>query len=274
MNEDEKYLFDLNGYIVVKNVLDEEALARCNEAIDHYAGGIRERTQSLAGSSTALRGITGRGELSGMLGWEHPWREPFRDMLAHPRIVPYLHEILGKGFRLDHLPSLIGMRRGAEGHMLHGSSGPGFDPHQYYIFQDGRMHNGLTVVTWQLTDVNPGDGGLCLVPGSHKCNFALPLGLRSYEQHQEFVKQITCKAGDAVIFTEAVTHGTLPWQGEHQRRSILIRYSPGNLAYATHYVAWPEAFVDGMSKEQRAVMEPPYHIRLERPALDDTGKLE
>ena len=28
MNEDEKYLFDLNGYIVVKNVLDEEALAR------------------------------------------------------------------------------------------------------------------------------------------------------------------------------------------------------------------------------------------------------
>ena len=31
MNEDEKYLFDLTGYIVVKNVLDEETLARCNE---------------------------------------------------------------------------------------------------------------------------------------------------------------------------------------------------------------------------------------------------
>ena len=72
MNEDEKYLFDLTGYIVVKNVLDEEALARCNEAIDHYGSGIRERTQSLAGSATALRGITGRGELSGMLGWELP----------------------------------------------------------------------------------------------------------------------------------------------------------------------------------------------------------
>ena len=59
MNEDEKYLFDLTGYIVVKNVLDEETLARCNEAIDHYAGGIRERTQSLAGSAMALQGITG-----------------------------------------------------------------------------------------------------------------------------------------------------------------------------------------------------------------------
>ena len=206
-----------------------------------------------------------------MLGWDRPWREPFRDMLAHPGIVPYLHAILGKGFRLDHLPSLIGMRRGAEGHMLHGSSGPGFDPHQYYIFQDGQMHNGLTVVSWQLTDVNPGDGGLCLIPGSHKCNFALPLGLKSYEQYQEFVKPITCKAGDVVIFTEAVTHGTMPWQSEHQRRSILIRYSPGNLAYAKHYVSWPEAYVDGLSEEQRAVMESPYHIRLERPVLDDTG---
>ena len=56
MNEDEKYLFDLTGYIVVKNVLDEEALARCNEAIDHYAGGIRERTQSLAGKRHGVAG--------------------------------------------------------------------------------------------------------------------------------------------------------------------------------------------------------------------------
>ena len=98
--------------------------------------------------------------------------------------------------------------------------------------------------------------------------------LRTYEQHQEFVKQIPCKAGDVVIFTEAVTHGTLPWQSEQQRRSILFRYSPGNLAYAKHYVDWPEAFVEGLSEEQRAVMEAPYHLRLERPALDDAGVLE
>ena len=30
------------------------------------------------------------------------------------------------------------------------------------------MHNGLVVVAWQLVDCNPGDGGLAVVPGSHK----------------------------------------------------------------------------------------------------------
>ena len=47
------------------------------------------------------------------------------------------------------------------------------------------------------------------------------------------MRAITCRAGDAVIFTEAVTHGTLPWRSERERRSLLYRYTAANLAYAT-----------------------------------------
>ncbi len=272
MNEHEKYLFDLNGYLVVKNVLTPDEVALCNEAIEHHAGAIRERggELSLSGGSKTLEGITGRGDLGGMLSWEKPWCEPFRNMLAHPKIVPYLHGILGKGFRMDHNPGLITMRKGAEGHVFHGSSGPGFDPHQYYIFKDGRMHCGLTVVAWQLADVNPGDGGLCLIPGSHKCNFACPPEMKRYEMYQAHIRQITGKAGDVVIFTEATTHGTLPWKADHQRRSVLFRYSPGNLAYAKGYFpTWPRSMLEGLTPEQRAVLEPPYHTRLHRPVLEE-----
>ena len=35
------------------------------------------------------------------------------------------------------------------------------------------MHNGLTVVAFQLTDVPPGVGGLIVIPGSHKSNYPL-----------------------------------------------------------------------------------------------------
>ena len=63
----------------------------------------------------------------------------------------------------DHGFGLIMMEKGSEGHTLHGSSGPGFDPHQYYVFKGGKMHTGLTVVAWQFADVNPGDGGLAVV---------------------------------------------------------------------------------------------------------------
>ena len=189
--------------------------------------------------------------ICGALSWEKPHSEPFRAMLAHPRLTPYMHEILGQGFRLDHNLGIITMRKGAEGHVLHGSSGPGFDPHQYYIFQNGRMHNGLTVVAWQLADINPGDGGLCVIPGSHKGNYPCPPALRRGETNSDFIKQITCKAGDVIIFTEAVTHGALPWTADHDRRTALFRFSPGNMAHANNY-DWPSSMLDGLTPEQRA----------------------
>lgn len=35
--------------------------------------------------------------------------------------------------------------------------------------------------------------------------------------------------------------------------------------------AWPEEFYEGMTDAQRAVMEPPFHSRLDRPFLNDDG---
>ena len=35
-------------------------------------------------------------------------------------------------------------------HVLHGSSGPEFDPYQYYVHKNGHMHAGLTVVAFQV----------------------------------------------------------------------------------------------------------------------------
>jgi hypothetical protein len=186
-------------------------------------------------------------------------------MLLNPTVVPYLSALLGTGFRLDHDLDIITMRKGAEGFALHGSSGPGFDRHQYYVFQNRQMHSGLTVAAYQLTDVAPGDGGLCVVPGSHKSNYPCPSELRRYEEYREFVTQVSCKAGDCVIFTEAVTHGTLPWRADYERRTALFRFSPGNLAFVAHN--WSAEMLALMTAEQRKLLEPPYHIRLDRPVL-------
>ena len=65
MNADEKYLFDLNGYLVIKNVLTPEEVAIANEAIDRHSeqGRVRPRDQALDGGSSELKGEQGRGEL-------------------------------------------------------------------------------------------------------------------------------------------------------------------------------------------------------------------
>lgn len=266
MTEDEKYLFDLNGYLVIENVMTPDEIAQANEAIDRHLdqGRYRPSEQTLAKDAPNLQADHGRGELKNLLQWEEPWCLPFRNMLAHPRLVPYLNEMFGKGFRIDHQMFLLWMDKGAEGFRLHGSSGPGFDPNQYYIFRNGKMHNGLTVVTFQLTDINPGDGGFVLIPGSHKSNYVCPQEIRRYEKYQEHVRQITCKAGAVVIFSESVTHGTIPWTANHPRRTVLTRYTAGNMAYVSAY-----PIPEWANERQRAVMEQPYHTRLNRPVLEE-----
>ena len=269
VNEHDRYFFDLNGYVVVEDALTPEEVAACNEAIDNHADRIRERPEeeSLAGGSKVLRGERGRGDLSGMLTWPQPWCQPFRDLLAHRAIVPYLLELLGDGFRLDHLYGIV-MRRGAEGFVLHGG-GTADDLTSFYQFHNGKMRSGLTVVTWNLADCRAGDGGFACVPGSHKANYPTPRDVALLEKDIGVVKQVEAKAGSAIIFTEALTHGTLPWRASHERRAVLYKYSPGTLSWARDHL--PQGLGDVLEEltpRQRAVLEPPY--RPGRPSIAES----
>ena len=266
MNEYEKYFFDLNGYLVVEDVLTVDELAKLNESIDQNQEQIQIRSaeQTLSRGSTALVGKQGRGDLGGMLTWPKPWCEPFRALLDHERILPYLLDLLRDGLRLDHLYGIVTVD-GAEGHVLHGG-GTADDFTHFYQFHNGRMRCGLTVVSWALTDVGTGDGGFACIPGSHKSNYVTPPLVARLEKDVGVVQQIEARAGAAIIFTEALTHGTMPWKAAHERRSILYKYSPGHLTYARRYIPeGVEESLDEFTPRQRAMFEPPY--RSSRPTL-------
>jgi len=259
MNDYERYFFDLNGYLVIEDALTSDEVAACNEAIDHEFTRVRVRTEeeSLAGGSTVLKGRQGRGDLGEMLTWPKPWCQPFRELLVHPQIVPHLLELLGDGFRLDHLYGIV-MAEGTEGFTLHGG-GTGGGLTSFFQFHNGKMRCGLTVVSWVLTDCGPGDGGFACIPGSHKANYATPRDVALLETDIGVVKQVEAKAGSAVIFTEALTHGTLPWKAKHQRRAMLYKYSPGMMSYSRQYAPkGVQEVLEDFTPEQRAVLEPPY----------------
>jgi ectoine hydroxylase-related dioxygenase (phytanoyl-CoA dioxygenase family) len=231
VTDEEKFLFDLRGYLVIDDVLTPEQVCRANEAIDAKQNLVTDRKRGLAASSQRLQGAEGkRGFVENPLGFERPWCEPFREMLAHPRVIDVFNEILGPAFRLDHGPMLIEMRRGTEGHWMHG--GQTFDPVRYHRYDHGRMRCGLSVATWQLTDVRDGDGGFACIPGSHKSYYRAPRGVVSVDDDLGCVRAIPMKAGSLLIFNEALMHGTLPWAPKNRvRRSILFKYSPGFLAW-------------------------------------------
>ena len=277
MPESDKFLFDTNGFVIVRDVFSPEDLSRFHAAVDAHAHLIHERKGQLrlTANKTPLSGdgVTGRKDLAGFLGWDAPHREPFREVLAHPKLVPYLHELVGPGYRLDHNPLLIMQDPGAEGFEFHGGST--LDNGEWnhplgYAFQHGRMRCNLLAFAVHLTDVREGEGGFCVIRGSHKSNYPCPPAMRRYEDAVEHAYQPAVNAGDVVIFTEATTHGTLPWKGAEQRRNIIYRFSPATNAYGRGYAeigGWPASYLEGMTDAQRATMEMPYHPRLNRVAV-------
>lgn len=87
------------------------------------------------------------------------------------------------------------------------------------------------------------------------------------------VTQPVLEVGDVLLFTEAALHGTLPWTAPHERRTAIYRFAPAEVAYGRGYFpSWPEKALEGMSDAQRAVMEPPYNIRMSRVVVDDNGQ--
>jgi ectoine hydroxylase-related dioxygenase (phytanoyl-CoA dioxygenase family) len=265
MTDHEKYLFDLNGYIVVEGMLTAGQVKALNEAIDHNRDQIRVREGelSLSGGSPALKREHGRGDILGLLVWPKPWRQPFRDLLSHHRTVRAMLELIGNGFRYANANG-ISMTAGAEGHVFHGGGAP--MSHYFYKFQDGKMYNGLMTVCYQLSDIRSGDGGFACIPGSHKANYPCPMEVKRLEVDLGCVRHLPMKVGDALIFTETLTHGTLPWGASHERRTLLYRYSPGPMMFSKISIH-PDYgfFADELTPLQRAIMEPPYYSN--RPSI-------
>ena len=276
MSEQEKYLFDLRGYLVVPGALTPDEIDRCNKAIDRFAHDMTMlEPGSLSKGSSALTGLRGRKQLSGMLGWPRPYCDVFRLLLVHPVVVARLNELCDKRFRLDHGPLLIEAEAGAEGHRLHNAGEP-FGYSVAYHHQNGRIFCRGVTVAWQLTDVNAGDGGFAIVPGSHKASEPLPDAVASVEEDMAMVVQPQMKAGDVLFFAETATHGTLPWTGQGQRRSVLYKYASHGAARAVGRHFTPEQrygdWTAQLSAAQRAVLfGPGVHTEGLLPILESDG---
>jgi ectoine hydroxylase-related dioxygenase (phytanoyl-CoA dioxygenase family) len=287
MTEDERYLFDLNGYVVIRGVLTPDEVQEANAVIDNHAHEMVERSEG-TGLRNAVKGTKlygsgpGRKDLGGVLEWGDE-SKVFRSILAHPRLVPLFHGILGKGYRMDHLPMALAQDQGAEGFQLHGGTvdcGTGeYNPFlAYHCSNQGMIRSALLGCNVVLTDHNAGNGGFCVVSGSHKSNFKMPKGMMDGEAYEEFIVQPVTKAGDVILFSEGTVHGAKAWSADTQRRTCLYRFTPATNVYGRSYFGhegggWPTKMYEGLTTAQRAVLEPPYANRLDRPNIQEDGSV-
>jgi len=166
-------------------------------------------------------------------------------------VLPVLVELCGTGVRLDHAYGLV-MDEGQSGLALHGGGTP-FDPAQFYVVNGGAISCGLVAVQWALVDQPAGSGGFCCIPGSHKASFALP----AERDLAPLAREVPLAAGDVMLFTEALTHGTLPWRASWQRRSLFYKYSPGSSSWGRDERYDPSLWRQ-LGTRQRLLFEAPY----------------
>ena len=301
MSEAERYLFDLNGYIIIRNVLTPDQIAAAHTAIDAHISEAIPRSDPTLRNAIEGSPMYGTGpprlDLGGIFEWGSNESEVFKSILAHPRLVPLFHGLLGKGYRLDHIPFVLLNNKGGEGFQLHGGtvdcvSGE-YNHNLAYTCHNGSIRSSLLGCNVMLVDHNPGDGGFCIVPGSHKSNFKMPKGMVDGIKYSEYIQQPATKAGDVVLFSEGTVHGAMGWQSDIQRRCALYRFAPATCGYGRSYFSadtgvddadgassspsscsWPSKFYDGLNDAQHAVLEPPYANRLDRPNIREDGTVE
>lgn len=234
MTDEERFIFDLDGYIVIKDVLTDDEVAEMNAITDEQL----------------------KAKDAGVEVWApSTWGDVFRDLIDHPKILPYMVKWLGKKVRIDHDYAIF-MSQGESRGRLHGGDN-GFEGDHWYKYRDGVIRTGLTVVTYFTAPAGPGDGGFACIPGSHKTNFLtnIPDDVRQFEREAHYVHQPVVEAGDALIFTEALVHGTMPWTAAHQRRAFLYKYSPGHSAWSGNYYDLDQ--YTGLTDQQKRMLAPP-----------------
>jgi ectoine hydroxylase-related dioxygenase (phytanoyl-CoA dioxygenase family) len=241
MNEIERFLFDVNGYLVVPDALTPTQVAAINLQFDEH---LAAHSDPDAGSTRFQRALD--------------WRGPMLGLIDNPRVLPYLEELCGPQVRLDHTYA-VSIRPGfvdGGAWTLHGNAIP-FMPAHHYGVHDGRVSTGEVAVAYNLTEVPEGAGGFGCIPGSHKSNFAIPDAFRDLRKPQPAVRSVAGPAGSAIIFTETLAHGTLPWIAKHDRRTVFFKYTPHCIALYERYLDEAASAWDELSDRQRELLEAP-----------------
>ncbi len=246
LTQEQKYLFDKNGWLLIPGVLTESEIEEMRE----FCYKLKDAPETLPEHHRSSYG----GPLEGLT--DHPVVVAFgNEFLASP----YLASESCYGFRME--MSFLALRSTADEapFTFHAHNGSGMlrmpgDCHEYWCMP-GQAYSGLTRVVWELNPVEKGDGGTLFITGSHKAAYTAPD--RACRQDWEFWDTYSCPAGSVIIFTEAITHSGQPWQNPDTARVAIFN------AYNSVDKRWslsrpPAALLESMPPKRQTLFRDAY----------------
>lgn len=256
------YLFDLRGYLVIENALTADEVVALNAGIDailplkhgEWFGYVHGHTY---GDDEGLN-----------LQQIYEGGEPFERLIDHPAWIDKVkHFVGGEGtFDYKHGPLFIdenfaNLRGPGQAIGLHSGGHTGTKRNQFR-FHNGRFQCGQVNILMALTDIGPGDGATMVIPGSHKANFPHPHfdkyrmgGEEPSVDNVEGAIEVHMKPGDALLFVDAISHGSAKRTNEGYRRIVVYRYGPSWGNFRHGYQPSPE-LLERLTPERRQIVQP------------------
>lgn len=263
--EMESYLFDLNGYIVIPGALGADELAACNATLDEV--------QDFVGSGwhghVHLHNDPSRHE-GLMLQQMYEAGPVWETLIDHPQWFDKAVHFIGsddpENFDGHHGPAFIdecfaSIRGPGQALRLHSGGHVGTIRTQYR-FHAGKFHCGQVNVLVALNDIGPGDGATMVIPGSHKSNLRHPQTVPVESRHEQSsvdgvigAVEVHLKAGDALMFVDAIMHGAARRVNPGQRRMTVYRYGP-SWGYFRHRFQPSAALLARLTPLRRKIVMP------------------
>ena len=259
------YLFDLNGYIILKNAIAPEDLKEMNQWVEDHWDYVDSERRSLTQESGAWIGNVETHTYSGADGCNFQniieAGPVFRRLITYPAWIQRCRRWINPDNRLSIHENFLNVR-GSGGYI--GIHSGGAVPICYMTFRQantGEWMVGQINIIMALQDIGPGDGPTTLIPGSHKSALRHPKLLEDVYRsdaaagEQIGMVELYLKAGDVLMFTDSITHGSSARTNPGHRRIVLYRYSPALLRTRFEYVP-SEELLSNLTEEQRSIIQP------------------
>ena len=230
--DNDRFLFESWGYIIIPDLLAKSEIGELHEASERFHA-------ALDSDSAPPRG---RGAI-------FEFDPVFERLMDHPGVLPKVAALYGERFILQSAWNTRvkpGTRAG--GWHQDGSSA--------YDFK--RMGYPIPLIqlrcSYLITDqTDPGTGNLEMIPGSHRAMAALPEKIRQERGDLPIGHVICAEAGTVLIFHNAVWHRAYDHNGPNMRYTPHYIYSPPWVRYSDRMQNAQE-FMDRTTPLRRALL--------------------
>jgi ectoine hydroxylase-related dioxygenase (phytanoyl-CoA dioxygenase family) len=251
LTEEEKWHFDIQGYVILRQAVTPQDVQRMLELADRWHA---MQDSELPAPVSSYRDTSTKPTSPRSINNVEYADEVFDRLCLNKEIMRLVLALT------DNSPqhSGIGFARNTtetDDLPFHGGvSGGIHHPANDYQAADGKVFATFLNAGVSLVDVPAGTGFVC-IPGTHKAYFPKPDHVDIY-CGPPIVANPTVKAGDVVLFTEALCHGSRKWTEEWPRTTAFVRYT-------TSYASWSPG--GGPMEEYRDRISPDLY-ELKQPA--------